>query len=360
MSRILVVCTTDSMIWNFLIPHIKELEKHGHYVECACSKTGLFFEELEKQHGIKMNEICCKRTPYSFKNLKAYRKLKNLIKANNFDTIFCHEPVGGALGRLAGNKMKCRVVYMAHGFHFYKGAPKSRKVYYWIEKWLSKYTDTLVTINQEDYDASLKFKAKKCVKVNGVGIDTSKFIYHPNPSFLRKELNLVDDCLIFLSVGELIKRKNHESFIKAISLVENPKIVYVIAGEGEMHSKLLRTIDRLGLSNRVFLLGFRRDVSQLCNSADVFVLPSMHEGLSVALMEAMSCGKPVIASDIRGNSDLVDEKGGILVKTLDIDGYKKAINSIVPNIFSFGEYNRNKIQSFDIMYIVPQILSLFN
>ncbi len=123
-----------------------------------------------------MNEIPCVRSPYSFSNIKAYKVLCALIKEKNFDTVFCHEPVGGAIGRLAGHHCSCKVIYMAHGFHFYKGAPKSRFFYYIVEKFLSRLTDILITINQEDYEASLRFHAKKCFKLNGIGVDTSKFI----------------------------------------------------------------------------------------------------------------------------------------------------------------------------------------
>jgi len=359
MSRILIVCTTDSMIWNFLIPHIKELEKKGHYVECACSETGSFYDELIKNYGIKLNKVSFKRSPYSFSNLKAYKRVCKIIEEKCFDTIFCHEPVGGAIGRLAGHKKNCKVIYMAHGFHFYKGAPKSRKVYYFVEKMLSKHTDILVTINNEDYEVSKTFKAKKCVKVNGVGIDTSRFFCNSNMMYLRKELGLDENNIIFLSVGELIKRKNHETFIRAFAKANN-NYVYVIAGEGELQKHLSKLIKKYKLENRVFLLGYRRDINLLCNSSDVFVMPSIHEGLSVALMEAMACGMPVIASRIRGNVDLIDHgKGGLLVDTFDVEGYEKAINTILQFKDKYAGYNKEYVKKFDIKNVVFDIVSLF-
>lgn len=330
MKRVLIVCTTDSMIWNFLIPHIKEMEKNGYYVECASSITGDFYHNLVVQHNIKMNEIPFERSPYNMKNIKAYKMLCQLIKRKEFDTIFCHEPVGGAMGRLAGHKYKCKVVYMAHGFHFFKGAPKSRIIYYWVEKILSYYTDVLITINQEDYDVALKFKEKKCFKINGIGIDTSKFRKDDTlKNYLNKEFKLPDDSVKLLSVGELIPRKNHEVIIQALAKLDNPKVFYFIAGDGELKSELNNLIKTLNLEKNVFLLGYRTDISQLCNSSDIFVMPSIHEGLSVALMEAMGCGKPVIASRIRGNVDLIEQgKGGYLCNTNEIDMYARAVEKL--------------------------------
>ena len=365
MRRILIVCTTDSMIWYFLVPHIKELEDRGYYVECASSITGAFFDNLVRIHGIKMNEISFERSPYRLSNIKAYKALCYLIKEKKFDTIFCHEPVGGAMGRLAGHHCGCKVVYMAHGFHFYKGAPKSRKLYYLVEKFLSKYTDILVTINQEDYEASLRFHAQKYFKTNGIGVDTNKFkVCTEDRNYIKKEFNLPDDAVVMLSVGELIPRKNHEVIIKALSKIGVDNLFYMIAGDGEIKKDLERIINEHKLNDRVFLLGYRTDISLLCNSADIFALPSIHEGLSVALMEAMGCGKPVIGSKIRGNVDLIDEnKGGFLVDTYDVDGYAQRIKLLFSDEetrLRMGKYNTDKVKMFDIEPVKEQIFAIID
>ena len=365
MKRVLIVCTTDSMIWNFLVPHIKELEKRGYYVECASSITGDFFEKLKKVHNVKMNEIPFERSPYKFENIKAYKKLVRLIKEKQFDTIFCHEPVGGAMGRLAGHHCGCKVIYMAHGFHFYKGAPKSRTIYYVVEKFLSRFTDTLITINQEDYEASLKFHAKRNEKINGIGVDTSRFKKNTEyKDYLKSEFRLSDEAVTILSVGELIPRKNHAVIIKALAELHNPNLYYFVAGDGEIKDELENLISELGLEKNVFLLGYRTDISRLCNSADIFALPSVHEGLSVALMEAMGCGKPVVASRIRGNVDLIDDgKGGYLVPTYDATMYAGKLNLLYNDEHSqeeMGEYNIEKVKEFDIEPVKHQLFRILS
>ena len=363
MKRMLIVCTTDSMIWNFLVPHIQKLEKEGYYIECACSKTGDFFDKLINLYDLKMNKIQFERSPYKFQNILAYKQLVALIKNKNFDTVFCHEPVGGAIGRLVGHKFNCKVIYMAHGFHFFKGAPKTRKLYYLVEKYLSRYTDVLITINQEDYLASKKFHAKKCFKTNGIGVDTKKFAMDNNEkNYIKKEMCLPEDAIVILSVGELIQRKNHAVIIKALSKLNQSNLYYLIAGEGEIRVELESLIRNLGLEKNIHLLGYRTDINKLCNSADIFALPSVHEGLSVALMEAMGCGKPVIGAKIRGNVDLIDEgKGGFLVDTFNIDDYSNKINYLLCNEElrnSMGLYNINKVKEFDIDTVKKQLFEI--
>lgn len=363
-NRVLVVCTTDSMIWNFLVPHIKELEDKGCYVECASSITGDYFDNLIQKCGIKMNEIQFKRSPYNVKNIQAYKQLCKLIAEKNFDTIYCHEPVGGAMGRLAGKCCKCKVIYIAHGFHFYKGAPFiNRIVYYSVEKFLSRYTDALVTMNEEDYRSSLRLHAKQTYKINGIGINTNNFLRIDNCNDLRNELSLKADDYILFSVGELIARKNHIVVIDALKKLNNSHIHYVIAGDGFLFNFLHKKIKKLGLENQVHLLGYRTDINRLCNASNVFIMPSLQEGLSVALMEAMACGKPVIASKIRGNVDLIDDgMGGILVDATDVDGYSAAILKCYNAPFEtekYGSYNTEKIKDFDIEKVKEQLSVIY-
>ena len=363
MKRVLIVCTTDSMIWNFLVPHVKHMESLGMEVECACSISGVYFSELKEQQGLKMHEIHFHRSPYHYENIKAYKELRKLVVARNFDTIFCHEPVGGAMGRLVGARTNRNVIYMAHGFHFFRGAPKINwLIYYNVEKFLSKYTNTLLVINKEDYQAACKFKAKRVKLINGIGIDISKFCRYKS-NYIREKFGLERDDIIMLTVGELIPRKNHETVIKMLASMRKDKLHLFIAGEGELSEKLKAEVDNLGISTNVHFLGFCRNISELCNSCDLFIFPSIHEGLSVALMEAMACGKPIVASKIRGNVDLIDEgKGGFLVEALDIKGYSNAVMRLIDNpeiLRQFGDYNIEKVKQFDIDTVKTQLEQIY-
>lgn len=359
MRRILILCTTDSMIWNFLIPHIIKMKEQDIVVECACSKTGIYYDELIKKYKLKVFELPFHRSPYSLDNVKAYRKLVNLIEKRKYDTIFCHEPVGGAIGRLAGKKCHTKVIYMAHGFHFYKGAPiKNWIIYYSVEYFLARYTDLLITINAEDYKMAQTFKAKKIALLNGIGVDLNKFNKFKS-NYLREKYGLKENDIVLLSVGELIKRKNHRVIIEALAKMKKNNIHYFIAGTGELELYLQDMIKKKSLEKNIHLLGFCRNISELCNSCDIFIFPSIQEGLSMALMEAMACGKPVIASKIRGNTDLItDNIGGVLVEPFDVEGYIKALTYLISNRKQWekiGKHNTNKIKNYSIDKVSEQL-----
>lgn len=364
-QKVLIVCTTDSMITNFLIPHINDLKARGHQVDCACSRTGQFMDMLVNDYHITTHEIDFHRSPFSFANFKALKELNRLVKKVDYDVIFCHEPVGGAMGRVVGHLCGKIVVYMAHGFHFFKGAPKKNYLFYIVEKFLAHWTDVLITINREDYEASQKFVCKNRFILNGIGIDTSKFYYCPNHDYIRRVIRVNNNKNIFcLSVGELIPRKNHETVIRAIAQTSNKNIHYIVAGDGELKEYLYKLSRELGVSDRVHLLGYRTDINQLCNACDIYLLPSLQEGLSVALMEGMATGNAIIASRIRGNVDLIDEnKGGILVAPKDIDGYANAISKLAETAEKrdvMGQYNVKKIKEYDIEFVRHQMSEVFD
>lgn len=357
MKKVLVVCTTDSMIWNFLVPHIEFLQSKGILVECACSRTGFYYDELQSR-GLVLHEIPFERNPFKLKNIGSFFLLKKLISNNQYDLIQCHEPVGGAMGRLAGKACGKKVMYFAHGFHFFKGAPKINWLYFIFEYLLSFLTDDLITINKEDYKSAHKLHARRNHLIHGIGINTSHFRKEHNSDYLNSILNLTSKTFKLLSVGELIPRKNHKVIIRALSILPSD-VHYIIVGDGECMDCLKRESIELNVSNRVHFLGFRKDISSICNSVDLFVFPSYQEGLSVALMEAMSIGLPIVASDIRGNNDLIESgKGGYLIDPNNHKDFAYVIEklSVNPNLCKeFGDFNRKEIQKFDIKTVISEI-----
>lgn len=281
------------------------------------------------------------RSPFKTGNLKAYKELKKVIDEGHYNIIHCHTPVGAALTRLAAEdarKKGTKVFYTAHGFHFYDGAPLVNWLtYYPVEKWLAHKTDVLITINKEDYHRAKKnFKAGKVVYVPGVGIDLSRFESKPYiREKKRKELGFKEDDLLLLSVGELIERKNHRVVLEAIGKLKGQptykNLHYIICGIGVLEEELKELSKTLGISDHVHFLGYRNDISDICNVADVFVFMSYQEGLPVALMEAMACGLPVICSKVRGNTDLIDDgKNGLFAEN-KVDDVSRKIEELAEN-----------------------------
>ena len=289
----------------------------------------------EKQYQIKIHQIDFERNPMHPKNLKAYRELVKLIKKENFDIIHCNTPVGGFYGRLAGKKCGInKIIYQAHGFHFFKGAPiKNWLFYYPVERFLAHYTDVIITINKEDFNRAKKFKLRnrgKVYYVPGVGIDISQ--YHTDRQCRiekRRELGLGDNNIALISVGNSIERINYSVAIEAVANTNNPKLHYYICGQGsdEDVEKIKILAKSLNVERQIHFLGYRADIKELFLAADIFLLPAEQKDLDGLLMQAIDSGLPCIASKIGKNADLLNDcKGGILCES--IEDYIKAIDKL--------------------------------
>lgn len=352
--KILYILNVAPKINSFCISSILAAKQLG--IEFHIAGNWGYHNELEKErdekeYGITIHQIDFQRFPLKLRNIEAYRQLKQLLQKEKFDVIHCNTPIGGILGRIVAKSYKIKhVIYQAHGFHFYKGAPiKNWILYYPVEKWLSHCTDILITINQEDYKfAQKRMQAKQVVYIPGVGIDLNKFEYiNVDQDKKRQEIGIPNDVFLLLSVGELNKNKNHETVIRAIADI--PNLYYIIAGEGDLHDYLQKLIGDLNVSNRVKLLGYRKDICELYKISDIYVMPSFREGLSVALMEAMASELPCVVSGIRGNTDLIDNNGGALFDPHSVKGCACAIKELLErDLISVGTYNAKKIRRFSL------------
>ncbi|WP_161879559.1 glycosyltransferase family 4 protein [Alkalibacterium sp. MB6] len=364
--KILYVTTISNTVNTFLIPHIKMLIDEGHQIDVAFNIEQEVKSEIYEM-GCKLHQLPLQRTPLKKDNLRAFKMLKNIISIEGYDLVHTHTPVASAIVRLACRKLSnVKVLYTAHGFHFYKGAPLINwLVYYPVEKWLARYTDTLIAINKEDYErAKSKFSAKRVLYIPGVGIDLEKCnTVELDRDLKRSELGLPEDALVVLSVGELNKNKNHEVVIRAIWKIDNPNIHYIICGQGQLDGHLRNLSKELGIENQVHLLGFRKDIPEICKITDLFAFPSYREGLSVALMEAMANGLPVVCSNIRGNSDLIESrKGGYLVEPTDVEGFTKYINQLITDgelRSEFGKFNHKKIEDYSIDNVLNEMEEIY-
>lgn len=270
--------------------------------------------------------------------------------------VHCHSPIGGVIGRLVCHETGTKVIYTAHGFHFYDGAPlKNWLIYYPVEKFLSRYTDVLITINKEDYKmAKERFHAKKTEYIPGVGVDTKKFAPRKSGRVrIRTELGLKDKDIMLLSVGELNENKNHESVIRAIKGMD---VTYVIAGKGEKRNSLEQIAKECGVDLR--LVGFRTDVSDFYDAADVYVLPSIREGLNVSLMEAMASGLSCAVSRIRGNTDLIDDEA-VIFDPKNTEQLRESVETAVKNLEEYGQKNLKKIKGFDLATVENLISEIY-
>lgn len=348
--KILYVSTISNTVNAFLIPQIRMLVEQGHNVDVAFRIEKDVDPEIIRM-GCRVHPLQFQRTPLSIRNFGAYIELKRLIKEENYELVHTHTPVASAFVRLACKGLKnVKVFYTAHGFHFYKGAPlKNWLTYYPIEKWLSRYTDCLITINDEDYNAALdyKFKAKYVELINGVGIDLDKFSPQDENKMkkLRKEYGFSNQDFILIYVGELSYRKHQDLLISVVQNLKDkmPNIKLLLVGDGDLYEQYKEQIKNLKVVNQVKLLGYRNDIPNLMALSDLAVSSSRQEGLPVNIMEAMAVGLPLVVSDCRGNRDLIkDDENGSVVPLDDINAFAKAIVEVYESITLKNKYrNRN-------------------
>ncbi len=365
-KKILIISTLDNFVHRFLLPHISQLVGLGNQVECACNESGFWFEELKDKYGLVMHKIPFGRNPLKPSNLKAYKQLKALQKQNHYDVVYCHTPVGGFMGRLLAKKFKIPCIYMVHGFHFYNGCPiKNKLIFKTLESWASKYTDVLITINEEDYQAAKKMKAKKVFKINGIGVDFSTYKKNEslNKDEFKKSLGLDTDDFVITSVGELNENKNTFRLLEVMKNITNTKIKYLVCGQGPLEEKYRKYINENNLQDRVKLLGFRRDIPDILTISNLYLMPSYREGLSKSMMEAMCYGLPIVASKIRGNTDLVgDNEGGILCSPTDNQAFLDAINTLFEDESLYEKCSKRNIEfikNFDLKIVLSQLDEIY-
>jgi len=368
--------TTIGMTQMFFKSFIKDLVDAGHIVDIASNEQLYPNPEFYKEIGCKEYHLSCTRSPFSLDNIKCIKEIRRLVQDNHYDIVHCHTPIAAACTRIACNNLrgkgyvdengieyKLKVIYTAHGFHFCKGSSiLSWLLFYPIEKYCSKFTDVLITINQEDYNlAKAKFESGTCKVeyVKGVGIDVDSFAnVQVDKAAKRLELGIPQDAFLLLSVGELNENKNQQLVIDAIAKIRDEnndyfdRLYYVIAGTGPNDKNLQSVIDSYGLGDRIKLLGYRNDCKELYKTADTFIHPSYREGLPVSVMEAEAAGLNVIASNIRGNQDLVQKEN--LFDPRDLDTCKQAIIKAM-----CGRYQKVDASIYDKKIINQQMMEIY-
>ncbi len=361
MEKVLIATTVSGFVPQFEMNNVRILQDMGYEVHYASNFNNVSYgtdnHRLEGT-GIILHQIDFARSPFQWKeNKKAYEQLKQLLQQYSFSLIHCHTPVGSVLTRLAAKPYRTKgtkVIYTAHGFHFYKGAPLQYwLLFYPIERWLANVTDVLITMNEEDFLRAKKFcKRKKTIveHIFGVGIDiaywSGKNITKEERTLIRKqkreELYILEETKMLLSIGELIPRKNHAEVIRVLAKEKqngNHNFCYVICGQGVLKEELLYLTKQCDLSENVLFLGYREDIRELLYAADVFVFPSKQEGMPMALMEAIAAGVPAKASDIRGNRELLrlqEEKkeNDNALDCLDISTIEQKMKKIYQRVLS--------------------------
>jgi len=317
-KKVLFVATVvKTHMMQFHIPYLKMLQEMGWETAVASRNDYEDPADCRIPYCDQYYDIPFERLPWKKKNLQSYRMLKKIIDEGEFDIIHCHTPVGAMIARLAAmaaRKKGTRVIYTAHGFHFFKGAPLLNWLLFYPAEWLlAPITDVLITINKEDYTrACKKLRPIRNAYVPGVGINTTKFVTTAQQcQEKRQELGFRDTDFLILTVAEMTANKNHITVLNALAQLKEKEefsnIHYLVCGRGEMWASLEQSARDLGISDHVHFLGYRTDAPVLYGCSDLFAFMTYREGLPVALMEAMCSGMSIVCTRVRGNTDLIED-----------------------------------------------------
>lgn len=360
--------TTISETMRFFPEHIKMLQRDGHTVELACNCIEPYHDKVRNLQ-CKTYHIPFSRSIYSRDNLKALKEIEKLVEKGMYDVVHTHTPNASAIVRFACRRLRkkgLKIFYTAHGFHFYKGAPIKNWLLFFPVEWLcSHWTDVLITINHEDYAfAKRHMKAQRVEYVPGIGIDLKKFQGAAvNRKAKREELGIAQDDILVFSVGELNHNKNHEVIIRSVAELKDKRVHYAIAGQGVLYDDLRDLAEKLNIQEQIHLLGYQNEIVQLYQCVDLYILPSIREGLNVSLMEAMASGLPVVCSKIRGNTDLIaDGKGGFLCRPDNQEDFERAIRKIYKDkelLSKMGEFNRIRIEKFAQSNVIKKMRQIY-
>ncbi|MBR6165059.1 MAG: glycosyltransferase [Clostridia bacterium] len=343
---------------------LEPLFRLGHEVIWAADFSG--FVGNKSDIPCITEQISIHTNPLHSGNRKAYRQLQQMMDRYRIEGVLCSTPIGGALARLAARKKKIRpVLYEAHGFLFFKGAPLiNRTVYKWEEDILAHYTDYLITITKEDYEAAQALKLRSGMSpflVHGAGVNVGVRVNIDRAS-KRRELGVPEDAFVVVSAGELNRNKNTEVIVRALEKLKGQNIHYIACGMGPEEENLKNLAETLKVSPNFHLAGYRTDMPEVMAASDAFTMMSFREGMPRSVLEAMDLGLPCVGSDTRGIRDLIDKNGGFICDPRDPEAFSNAFRKLMddPALRSqMGEYNRGKVQEYSCEVVKQELYEIY-
>lgn len=378
-KKVLMLAAKANMIQQFNHRNIKILQELGYEVHVATNMVDFGsmsaaenerFKQWMIENNVVAHQIDFERRMGTLKgNIRSIKQLRQLFKVNSFSFIHVHSPLGSILGRLVAKQYKVPTVYTAHGFHFFKGGPKSGWLVFYPLEWLFSFiTDTLITINEEDYElAKNHMHAQRITKISGIGVDVEGAWQVSDDSKLearkkiRAELGIRENAFLISSVGELSDRKNHKVVLQALQTMtpdERKNIYYIIAGTGANGEKLTKLAQNFDFVSHFKLLGYRNDIHDIHYASDVFIFPSFQEGLGVAGLEAVVDHTFILGSRRRGVADYISEK--VNGETFSPNDFSKLSSIIKQRMYNQTDFEQPRfLKNFDKKKVDSEMLGIY-
>lgn len=358
-KKVLYTANTYTHLYLCHQPYFKWFKENNFIVHTATNSTKKL-NSVDEAFKISIN-----RSPFKYSNIKAVFQLKKIIQREKYDLIHTNTPMGAVITRLAAMKYRkknnIKIIYTAHGFHFFKKCPFINYIlFYPIEKMLSKYTDLIITINQEDYEFAKKHFKTNIEYIPGIGFEKEKFntnLTKKEKEKFRKENDLELDDYVISYVAEISNRKRQLYLLKVLKKMKLTNEKILLIGDNRKSKKISKQILKYGLEDRVKILGFKNNISNYIDISDLIISVSKQEGLPLNIMEAMYKNKPIIVTDCRGNRDLIqNDINGIVVGIKDEQGLINSINLLKENpkyAKKLSNKNRTIVEKYSIDSVLP-------
>ncbi len=367
-KKILYTATTNIHILNFHLPYLEWFRSQGYEVHVACNGNP------DIPGADKVFTVPFGRSPFDSTNRRAFRQLKQIIREHHYELIHAHTPMGGIVTRMAARgarKSGTKVLYTAHGFHFYKGAAlKNWLVFFPIEWFFARFTDAIITINNEDFAtlSSMNFPSAGKFKTDGIGINPDRLdISGYDRATIRHEMGIGEDEVVILYIAEFIPRKNHRFIFESIPAIleKAPNTRFVFAGgKAALGDQMIAYAKANGFEDRIIVLGYHPEIARFISIADIGISSSHAEGLPIGIAEIMSKGLPVVISDIRGHNELVAHgKSGFLYERTSRQAFVEAVVRLCQNAVlrkQIGDEGAQYVKKFDLRNPLEQTIAIYN
>lgn len=373
MKKALMLAPMGSVHRRFNKANIDALHALGYKVElCANFENGDGPEIHNQEYvsecikdGIITHSVSFARHSLSG-SLKCLPQLKKLLIDKQYDIVHTHTETGGLLLKLAHSaKGNSKFFYTPHGMSFWKGSGlKSQLVYKPLEKWICSGMDMNLGMNMEEVDYLKHWNKHTATYVHGIGLNVER-MQTPIRTYndVRSEFGLNVRDVLVSSIGELEDNKNHITVIRALAQLGRSDFKYVVCGVGPNKDMLLAEAEHMGLKDNVILAGYRSDIPDVLNAADIFVFPSFHEGMPVSALEAMACGLPIICSEIRGNVDIIREgDNGYLFQPSDVETLARKLEYLLDDAEKrkvMGMKNKENVKDFSLESVTEELKRIY-